>query len=51
LRHRLAIRHECAARHRTIMIGGYADIVDASALMTADVPVLAMARRQRRCVA
>jgi hypothetical protein len=32
-----------------IMIAGYT--VDASALTTADVPVVAMARGQHRCVA
>jgi hypothetical protein len=31
-------------RHQTIMIAGYMDIVDASALTTADVPVVAMAQ-------
>ena len=33
-----------APRHQTIMIAGYMDIVDASALTTADVPVVAMAQ-------
>jgi hypothetical protein len=51
LRHRPTIARECAARHRTIMIAGYMDMVDVSALTTADVPVVAMARRQHRCVA
>jgi hypothetical protein len=45
-----------AARHRTIMIAGYMDMVDmdmvdASALTTADVPVVAMTRGQHRCAA
>jgi hypothetical protein len=51
LRHRPTIPHECAARHRTIMIAGYTDFVDASALTTSDVPVVAMARRQHGCIA
>jgi hypothetical protein len=33
-----------ASRHQTIMITGYMDVVDASALTTADVPVVAMAQ-------
>jgi hypothetical protein len=33
-----------ASRHRTIMIACHRDVVDASALTTADVPVVAMAQ-------
>jgi hypothetical protein len=47
---------KCGVRHRTITIAGYVDmvdtdIVDASVPTTADVPVVAMARGQNRCVA
>jgi hypothetical protein len=45
LRARSTIRtSQRASRHRTIMIADYMDVVDASALTTADVPVVAMAQ-------
>src|SRR4029077_5300743 len=50
-RRRPTMRSGRAARHRTIMIAGYTDTVDASALTTADVPVVAMTRGQHRCAA